>query len=698
MVTDTRRLPYASIRLYDAGQGDPVVTDHGFGWYDLLIPDSNRPGPFGASNRDARGFPFLELLPEVGLVCRPFSVPQHTRADQYLFSGGEWDEDRPGTEAPRVSRLSQNDTTPGVIYSATSKFNLPKNPSVIFTFELPDTPADWDAETLPPFVQVEFGQGKWAIYFGKSGGHLLRKVNGVWAVEVDLPAPPQTVYEERQDVTRVWVRCLRGKIGVSTDDGRSYVWGENADKSAITVPGSPLTLTGQGGAVTFGLWQIVYFTGVYTSATRNTFRSRVSAVPTFTPRKLEPTGTEVTFADLSSPPLGMAQYAATLTPKATPGSPFTFYHTPELHAVTFSYPVVATPGSGDYTTPWDNYLLGLEVTQPYELAAGCCRFWAEVPFDAEPLGGCRWRRVEVLAGFTQADDAPDVSTQFVGYISSPDPKRPDFGRVRLDLRAENASIRFRRAKWNVLDCIPLGDRTLNAALDHVLASEGLNGSYRSWHAWGDVLLPAGTPEDPFELLQPDECKWETLVRLAGYRGLEIGITKDGTFVTVPRQFVSATTHTYSCTGDTLLTGIGDLTNPTDHSESVTAVLVTGKAENGSALLAWAVDAEAEGVTSSERFSPWRETRQEQVSGVCDPGILVSRAQALAYEGFAQKIEPELSVPLTLDVSRRDRVIVNGGAGQGIPDGTAHVVLTLKWEMESAGDLARLRTVAGLRRL
>lgn len=701
-MTDHRVYPDASVYVYDEGQGDPVVTDRGFSWLDILQQSVQ----YGTVGADAAGFQQLEFVEMPGpggkplgaLVCAPQVVRKDTRLSQYTLTGGGWDEARPGTGSPRVYRLMQASGTAGVRYSATSKFSLPQNPSVAFVLALPDTPADWDAAALPPYVQIEFGQGKWALYWSKQAGYLLRKVDGTWQVATELPRTSKSGYQDSGEFV-VYLRCLRGRVGVSTDDGNSYAWATNQDYSPITVAAAPLTLSGQGGAVQFGLWQIVYAAGHYDSPTRNTFTSRMEATPSFQSRKYLPAGTSIAFADRSTPASGIAGYRVTLTPKASVGSPFTFYSTPELYSVTFQYPVVTGGGLGTYATPWDGYTLGATITKPYELAGGTCTLRVRKSAFADLTGNYRRRKVRVWLGATVDTGGYSRANVFTGYIRTVRVTRAQFGEDLLEITLENAAARFRRSEWSPLDIVALGGLTVNQAMDYVLQSEGLDSSYRAWHANGDAMvLPEGLAEDPCELLRCREKKWETLVRLASFALLEVGVLDNGAFASVPRGTLSGNSWSYSAQGTALLDATASVGVNLDYDESLTAVLVQGRAENGSSLLAWAADAAAETDPLSGRFAPWRELSQDEVSGTCSSGMLSARCQCLALEGLALKLEPEVQVPVNLGLSRRDVIPLYACADLGIPNAANHVILTLSHEYDASRTLATLRTTAGLRRL
>jgi hypothetical protein len=704
----TRVRPIASVLVYNEGQGDPYVTDHGLGWLDVLAQS----WAHGTFERRSDGSSLLEFLPEIGLTCRPFLVPKDTRLSHFSMSsgGGSWEERRPATGAYRVYRLQQYDSSPGVLYSATTTYALPEDPHFAFSLILPDTPADWDSTALPPYVRVEFGgtgtgsEERFAVQVDKNGAYLLRSIDGVWQIAAELGGPGRGTGYADLDEMFFLVRCLRGRVGVSTDFGRTYAWAGNADTSYVTVPSGKLTLRGQGGMVYFGLHQLFYQAGAWTSPTRNTFTSRPGAVPSITGRYDAPAGTSIVWTDRSRPADGIAQYRVRLSPKTITALPFPFYAPPVLYSTTFRYPVTPAGGSGAYTTPWDTRLVHLEVDKPFELAQGSCTFTVKLDLASTFSGNYRDRKIQVKLGWKMSDGSEQWWTVFTGYIEGVTPQWDGYGQGYLTVRAANASSIFRTTEWTPLDvlALPAVGSTINAAADYILSTEGLSAAYRSWHALGNSwVLDPGSPENPAELLRPGERKWETLERLFGYAGLEIIATDFGLFSSGPRNHVSATAHPYRASDYAGLSQLVErISNPVDYGQSVTAALVTGRDAAGRPALAWAVDAAAESSTSSGRFAPRRRVVQEALPGTVTPGLLVGRVQSLAYEHFPLKYEPELIAYLNLDVNRRDQVWLYGAAEIGVAEGAAHVVLSLRHTFhvdEERGDV-ELTTAAGLRRL
>lgn len=734
--------PLLEIRLYDAGApSDPVVTDHGYAWWDLLS-ESCEAG-YGSSSRDSNGEFCLEYLGRdrtggktVGLVCRPFLALKETRLSQFTTSGGSWEERYQGTGTPHTRRLAQTDSAANLQWSARSSYKLPVNPSVCFSLFQPDTPADHDADTYPPFARLEFGersatgQAQWALDYSKQQGARLLQWDGtLGAFQVVQEIHGRGREQNDLDETLIYLRCLRGMILVSTDRGRSYTAFQEPDGSRILVEKSQFTLRGQGGQAVFGVHQMLYKSGTYRSQNRNTFTSRLAPVPTFTAEGFDPNnpaviggGAGIAFTDASAATAGIAGYTATLTPLAIAGVPFTFYSTPELYTTTFRYPVETAIADSSYTVPWGNNddvarITHCHVTKPYELDQATASWTVQFDPGSSFTGNYRWRKVQVRMGLAQ-DGEETWWTVFTGYIRRVTPSRQDYGSIRVTFEAESVAARFRRTEWTAFDVCALASRftgsapnvTLNEALDYILASEGLTSGYRSWDGRGALfVLPAGrSPEEPFELLRPGEKKWETMQRLCGYANLELGILESvddpdagPLFTTIPKQFVagSSSFEYHAKTPSDVQQVLQSVSMPVDYGESCTAAIVRGTGPDGGEVLGWAVDTEAESNAASGRYCPWRELYQEDLRDPCTPGLLALRVQALAQEGFPLKYEPEMTAFLNLGLSRRDRVTVYGCEEAGITDSTDFVILTLEHEMGigESGEMT-LETRAGLRQL
>jgi len=699
--TDLRILPLASVRLYDKGEGDPIVTDHGFVWYDILAHTH----PLGTANRDASGITTLEYLDGSGLVCRPQLIPKDTRLTHYLRSGGTWEERRPTVGTPRKYRLVQADASPNLQWSITSIFSLPQNPQVGFGLVFIDSPADHNFDAYPPFVRIELA-GSWALEFSKfAGSRLLRNAgaSGAWEAVQDLPSfggGGTSDFDEKL----ILLRCLRGKIGVSLDFGKSYTWFGSADGSPVTIPAGKLTVRGQGGMVVFGLHQLKYVSGTYTSPPKRTYAARAFATPSIGGRYSTPNSTSVLFADNSDGPAGVAGYQLTLRPDTSPGTPFAFYSTPEVYAVRFAYAVTRTVPALTYTTPWDDAILSVDIEKELDLSTSSATIHVRRDAALQFTGDYRWRKVAIVLGHQLEDGTEEGVVAFTGHIREIKPYQDEYGRASLQITCENVSIRPRRQTWDAFTG-PLGGQTVNQALDAVLDSMGLTTAYRSWHAAGDrVILPAGSPEDPTLWPKAGEAKWDTLQLLAAYAGLEIAVTDTGSFSTGPVDYVDPVVS-WEWEADPAAAGasqngqaaIHRISFSFDSGESYTGVVVEGEDEAGNALWAYGIDTTAELDPSSSRFSPWRELMRDQADGTVSLGILQQRAITRYLQHVPLKFEPEIEVPVNLNVLRRNRIRILDTTA-GITNADQFVVLTLRHHYEADPSFSRLTTTAGGRRL
>ncbi|MFN3652361.1 MAG: hypothetical protein ACK47B_22525 [Armatimonadota bacterium] len=697
MATGSRRTPLLSIRLYDVAEGDPRVVTSGFAWCDILAESCR----YGSSDFDTAGRPRLEYLPEIGLTCRARLALQDTRASQYRVAGGAWEERRPALGSPRVYRLVQYDASPGVEWSATSLFDLPEDPDCAVELLLPHPPPDWDAAALPPYVQVELGGGAWAIRYDEEGGFLLRRAGSAWQLAAELPRPARSGgFDPSPETVVLFVRCLRGQVGVSVDGGRRYTWSGYPDGVPVSIPAGSVAVRGRGGVSLFGLHQLAYSSGVYTSPERNTLTARAAVVPVLEARSDAPGATTIGLGDLSTPAAGIARYAVTLTPESRAAVPFPVQRAPVVYAVQLRYAPEVQPGTGAYTTPWDERLRWCEVDEPLELHAGSAAWQIRLPPGESFSGEYRRRKVQIRMGWRE-DGEEQWWTVFTGYIDRVRIEADGYGASRVTFRAENATARFKHSEWTMLEARPLGGLTLNAAADAVLASEGLNASYRLWDGLGDrFALPPGSPEEPAELPRPGERKWETLERIFGYAHLEPYARRDGTISSVPRSYFGPVTRSYRVTDPAAAQELIDsLSVELDYNRWATAVLVTGRGERGGAMVGWARDGAAEGGEASAHFCPWREVLQEEIPGSTSPGLVLSRAQALAYDLFGVRSETEVALPLDPGVERRDAVALYGAGAAGFADGAELVVLTLRHRVDLDPESGHgPETIAGLRRL
>ncbi|MGV3719305.1 MAG: hypothetical protein ACO1SX_00225, partial [Actinomycetota bacterium] len=568
-ITDDRVVPLMEVRTYLPGQGDPLVIDRGWHWYDVLRESAH----LGSVNKTAEGNAKLEWLPDVGLVNRPFLNLQDTRLTQVSTSGGTWEERIPGTGNPNKYRLMQLDTTADVQWSATSSYKLPKNPHVAFSLVIPDTPPNHDSATYPPFVRLELGGQKWAVELSKVyGARLLLKVGSDWEAVQELPEPTRFGNRDSDEML-LMLRHYRGRICISTDFGKTYTQFGYPDGTAATINSTSWTIRGQGGQVLVGLHQLQYVDGVYTSPTKNTFTSRPLSSATLTGRYYAPGTTAVTFADVGTPASGIARYTATLEAQTITGTPFDFFQGPELYAVLLTYPVVRQVTLGTYTTEWTGAVRSADLDYPLDLSGATATLRLRRDAQAQLTGDYRWRKVVIINGYqTEAGSAVPV-TGFVGYVRSQTAEQGEYNKQDLIVTLDNPTIRFKRTEWDDF-ARPLGGLTVNAALDYVLASEGLDTTNRVWWYTGDLItLPEGSPEDPAFWPRRGERKWETLERIARYAGLELAVFEDsGDFFTVPRNFVQPyTSKVWDCelASGALVDAVQRLSHGVDAGESVT---------------------------------------------------------------------------------------------------------------------------------
>jgi hypothetical protein len=609
---------------------------------------------------------------DIGLVCRAFHVPQDTTEARYSSSAGTWEEliDHQGRDDKL--RLWQLNSTADLQAATTSLFPLPENPEVAWTVRFQDTPLDHDSTTLPPKIQIEFGGSAWALLFSKEyGNYLLRYNSSAAAFEAVKELPPlQLVVTGEHAEGLVYLRCLRGKIGVSMDRGNSYAFYSDPDPTAtITVSSSTYTVRGTGGVFAFGLWQLICYTGTYTSQTKHTGpnSARLAGSLTFTERKSEPAGSSVALTDLSDLTAETAQWRATLTPASTVAIPFTFYKSPELYAVSAILEAIHAGGAGTWDTPYDSNLaaetwpLQSRVSRPLEADQGAATLLVRIPDDGPYDAPTPFQKVLLRQGHGEVGGGDTLYDAACGYVAAFEVRWDTPGEMLLQLELENPTIRFKRQRWNRYNSVPLGGQTVNQAIVDVFVLAGLNASYYNGHTDGDVTMPAGLPEDPFEWPRRGESFWETIKRLVGYVGLELFYTRDGRFVSLPRNFAQpAVTKTYEGNPSTDLKAlIKSGTYRVDFRENVTRVWVEAQDEAGGVQAAFFPDTPAETDPFSPRFRPWVEEETEEIRG--RPGLawLTALAQVLGRDLLPVKEETQITAPLDLELSRRDRAEVTG---------------------------------------
>jgi hypothetical protein len=706
MATDSRIIPIAEIRVARPGQGDPVVEDWGMRWYDILQASALD----GTISNDTSGQPTLELVDHIGLVCRPFLVQQDTRLTNYTVSpsSNSWEERQLTTGAPRKYRLVQYDTTAGIQWSAQSNFSLPSDPQVAFSLGLLDTPADWDATTYPPYVQIEFGNGAWAIVITQAGPAALCALDtssGYYVPVMDLPRLPDTSEVGSQE-SLIILRVLRGRICISVDGGANYAIYGYADGSSITVASSKYTVRGQGGSLVFGLHQLYYKSGTYTSVSRQGFGARATgSSPTITGSYYLPTGAGLSFSDQGVNASGLARYRASFTAGSSAGTPFTFYRTPELYAVKTVYGLTSRffSGLGFYTLPLDATVLSVDIDKPLELDGARCTIVARKDAATQPTGLGRWAKVQVILGELDSGGSTIRSTTaFVGYLEAESAEQAEYGKAKITLKLENPTVRLKRMQWGILGptSTPLGGQTVNAALDECLVQAGLTTTYRSWNSAGDsITIPLGLPENPNFWPKASDSIWDTMTAIAELAGLEIGVTDSGVYFTQVVDYYDGYVSTLleaTASGD-IRYGVTAGSYQVNYRESGTRVVVRGEDAYGREAYVYAVDASAELNTLAAAFCPWPEGVVSEVDGTLGAGYLAQVARTRFLELYPLKGEAEITTPVNLDLLRRQQVQVSG-LYLGFDVYSRWWVATIRHRYRADPSMASCETTVGLRRV
>lgn len=693
-----------SVRLYDKGLADPIVFDHGIGWWDNLA-DTAR---YGTPSYSA-GRPTVEYLPEIGLTCKPARTLKDLRATHVTTSGGTWSEVRPvGAGSGRTYRILQSNTAAGIVWSATSVEVLPADPALAFTLLPFDTPSDWDTATYPPYVRIELGvngAAEWGIEFSKTHGNaIIRNVSGVWEA-IETLGTLDTNGDNQE--AEVWVRVLRGQLGVSLDRGESYTWARFYDGDPVTISAGRWAVRGQGGGCLVGRHELTAPTGVFYSRRRSALSTRaVAPTVVFSGRYETPGSSTIVLADDSTHGSGILGYSATLTPQSVSATNLNIYRCPVLYTVNYRVATIATLAPASYATPWDSRVTECIIDKPLRLDESECSLTLNFPWSASAwVSDHRHRKIQVLLGRYYDDATTDWFTAFTGYIAGVRPVRSGFGDVLVGITAANVAHRLRRTRWAVDWELPLGNQYLGTALDQVLETEGIprNDSYRQWDAT-TILFPlaGGRPEDPAHLTRRGEPKWQTMADLAGIAQRELAVSDTGVLQTVGQNYVTGQVHDIEAAQTTDIATENKallLDSGIDYRETVTGVIVTGEDAYGQEIIAGGYDVVAEYLTSNERFNPWREVIDEVLPGTSSRGEAVSRAQYLAAEHFGLKKEPSVTTRLNLRIGRRDEVAIYGGEGLGILAGARHTVLSVRHHLAidpRTGAYATVETRLGVR--
>jgi hypothetical protein len=676
MLVPENRVSHAfSLRVYVPGEGDPRPNPGPRNWY----TPAGEAARSGSANRDGNGQFLAEYLQgtdqhgeEVpgGIVCRGFVVRQDTELADYTTTNGLWAEEQAGTGANRPLRLVQYDTTELLEFRAEGP-NFPADSCFVVSVRLWDTPPD----LADPLARLEVGDA-WGVEIRKDRGAALVEKQGLgWYPVMDLGDPTPAAQNDADEFLIFW-RVHRGMIWVSWD-GRQ--WQVYRAAAPLSVPAG-VAFSGKGGMQAWGLWQYRYYAAQFDSTTRSTFGDYSAATPSIGGRYYVPSGATLAFSDLST--AGAARWRATLTPVAvSAGLPWAVYYSPEVYAVRFRYAGGATTPTGAYTTPFDGRIVDSLLTKEQDPSQA--RLELTISKDPDtPLLWAPGRNAKASLWLGTVDCEGDLvwepTAYFMGYIEPISAGLEEFRRPEIRLSMINLAEVFRRDKrWSELDRVPLGGQTVNMALDDILASEGYDSSYRSWHAAGDAyVLPLGSPENPCEFPPEGEAKWVTMERIASYAGLELSVSDNGIITSQAINYVSGTAHAVrgvnADDARRIITG-GKLEY--DSAANRTCVLVSVELEDGSRAMVMARNGAAEDNPASAMFSGSGRALEVESLGSGDLDLAIRRAEALGAALFPLQFSTELRTLLNIDVQRRHRLQVFGLESVGIADTDRFVVLT-----------------------
>ena len=698
----TKVMPLARIWRYDRG-ADPYFgagSDFGWDWYDILANTGWR----GVSSVDEQGLSDLELLDADGnigrlraLVCRAKVAFTHTHLTDWSVSGGVWEERAaPGDLA--VVGLVQADAGADVVWSATSEDEHPSEPSFAFSFLLGSVPVDHNRTQFPPFAEFSWSDGAWAIrFFPNRAPVLLQRTTAGLTPMRDLREPTRRSFDGRRGAALVVVRVQRGAICVSTDGGELWTAYQPPDGSAVAAPAGKYSFRGQGAAAAFGLHQVVYDAGTYTSARKPTLRTRTVA-PALSFRGVSgPFGATVVIEDAAGSDKDYAQYRATLTPAFRTTSQFDYYYSPEVYAVELSYPTSPTAGSDthDGGAAFEGRLLNVTVNKPAELDQATATWTARYSVAAGGFSGV-WalRKVRIWLGHEYDNGTNDLAVAFTGYITDVEAIQRDSSQVTVRFTAQGGTLRPKRMQWT--DFVrPLGGLTVNAALQRWLTGMGLSAAWGSFDARGDaIILPAGSPEEPAYVPRPGRNRWELPAEFCRHARLELAWNDVGQFTTVPADaFV-----------DNGRSWLASPVDPDDRLESVefgqrvldshTGVIARGRTSAREQVFAFMFDPTAEMDPTSDRFRPWREWHNETIPGETTRAWCNIAAQGLYFEKVLPRFEARWEGELFVPVSRREQVRLVG-ASTGLADTDELGVLAIRHEVDRQTGTAKT-TLSGVR--
>ena len=705
---DDRLIALAEVRVFLPNGADPYLTKRVYAFYETMAEVFAQDS--APVDTYANGHPLLEFIEGVGLVCTGRLNLQDTITTNFPSSAGTWSHYYPASGGtPRKRRLRQTSTVAGLQWSTgASNYTLPVNPCVIFSLNVPETPPDWDESTYPPYVRIVLGGGAYALEWSKVYGNaLLINAGGAWEAIAEIP-PLETANNTDNREVFVWFRVHRGLIlvGVSARGRPQTYTAARLPHDAYGVPadfpGGYWLCQGQGGQIAgLGIHQMAFTAGDYLSPIRPLDRNRSFQTATFAGSRFsEPTGTSVTLYDWTNHTALLAGYKAILTPATTgTGTPFLFHHSPELYAVRFKYPAVRSIPTGVYTTPFEQ--TAVRIQEPDDLADSSAEITARLDPSVQASFNYPLTFFEILLKELDSDGTTERSyTVFGGHLTEEPIENGTFNELTWQGKLQNQALRFKSAFWQPFESVPLGGQSVNAAIEEVFESEGLDpAGYITLHVAGNLMpIPAGWPEDPAEWPSEGESKWETLRRIAGYAGLEIIPKRDGTYECVALGYVAAavTKEWEAAPATDLLAFVQRFRNTRLHLERATYIIVEGMNWAGVPMWFIAIDTDAEEQPTSPRFTPWRITLRDRIPGRTTPGLLIGRAQALAAELFRNRDEAEVVAPIDFTVERRHRGTVTG-LNAASPDAAEYSVRAIEINLVSQHFTPDNTITAGLRR-
>lgn len=688
----------ASLEVWPVGEGDPILTDKGFGMHDILAETyQSAEYDYGTD-----GLPKLEFIEGIGITNRMTVSYRSTRLTDFDYTNPtDWDEVQPDAKY----RVRMFNNTPGVVATATAKSAFPENPQFCIELDALDVPTDWDNTALPAYIRFELGpNAEWAIHIDKLNGGAYLLKNGQAVKELGSIGHSR----KNRDAVEIRIRCLRGQICVSFDDGQSYVRYGHPDNPA-TIHAGKLKIKSQGQAFGIGVHSLKPVTGIIRGSRRNTFKSRFAS-EIITGRYDNPSGTGVAFQDIHTAP-NEARWQATLTPNRVSTFPFDFWATPSLYSVTVRYPFIRVVDPGALpTTPYDPYILNVKIQKDDTLSdsSATVTFHQKAYATFGNLDDWRDRKVRIKTGYKLDDGSPVIWTHsFTGYVQAINLAWDGFNSVTVSMTIENALIPFKKQQWSPLDVVPFGGMTPVAIGDYLLKSvgwmdeAGVDTSRRSWsglNGTATVPLEWGYPEEPFELVRPREYKIETLARIFGYRGLDIAADDDGVIFDVLKNWVdqSDPLHFYP---NSQVTNDPDrqikkASAGIDFRNSATTIMVFGQTPAGETMMIMNVDDQAESNPASGRFAPFSVNVQEDISGVANPQTLMDRANTLALQYFPRDNRGDMIIRMDNQLNRRRQVIIHGCEGIGIPDGADYVARTISHDVQLG--INRAETTMGIK--